>query len=88
MSNHHVALSHHFESFAREQVKLGHYHSVSDVVGAGLRLLEEHEQSNALKLEALKLSIAAGIEGGAVHNSDQVFERLQEKYRLQKASNT
>lgn len=38
-----ITLSPHFESFIAEQIKSGRYSSVSDVVRAGLRILENTE---------------------------------------------
>ena len=38
-----ISLGDHFASFVDAQVQSGRYGSVSDVVRAGLRLLEEHE---------------------------------------------
>ena len=38
-----VALSPHFETFVRDQVESGRYNNVSEVVRAGLRLLEDAE---------------------------------------------
>lgn len=45
-----VSLGDHFMSFINERVKSGRYNSASDVVRAGLRLLEEHES----KVEAVR----------------------------------
>lgn len=56
-----VALSPHFETFIRQQVDSGRFNNVSEVVRAGLRLLEEREAEQAAKLQALRdLSAAPG----------------------------
>ncbi len=50
-----VSLSDHFAGFVNQQVESGRYGSVSDVVRAGLRLLEDREaQYEALRAELLK----------------------------------
>jgi antitoxin ParD1/3/4 len=61
-----VSLGEHFASFADEQVARGRYGSVSDVVRAGLRLLEEHE----MKVEALRAALLEGEHSGAVQPFD------------------
>ena len=38
-----IDLGRHFESFVRDQLASGRFQSASDVVRAGLRLLEDHE---------------------------------------------
>lgn len=55
-----VTLGDHFSGFVSEQVETGRYGSVSDVVRAGLRLLEEHET----KVQALQAALIAGEESG------------------------
>ena len=76
-----VALSDHFENFVREQVKSGRFNNVSEVVRAGLRLLEQQEQRNQLELEALRAGIAAGLASGTAKPAEAVFQRLEAKYR-------
>jgi antitoxin ParD1/3/4 len=75
-----VALSPHFESFVKEQVNTGRFNNVSEVVRAGLRLLEDQEQAQAQKLQELRAAIQAGAASGSGIPADEVFARLEEKY--------
>ncbi|WP_437559095.1 type II toxin-antitoxin system ParD family antitoxin [Acidithiobacillus sulfuriphilus] len=78
-----VALGNHFEAFIREQVQSGRFNNVSEVIRAGLRLLEEQEQRRQLDLEALRTEIAAGQASGVTKSADEVFDRLEAKYAAQ-----
>jgi antitoxin ParD1/3/4 len=53
-------LGQHFESFIREQLEAGRYSSISAVIRAGLRLLEESEA----RLTALRAMLKEGEESG------------------------
>jgi len=55
-----VSLGDHFAGFIDEKVKEGRYGSASEVIRAGLRLLEEEEA----KLERLRAEIAKGEASG------------------------
>lgn len=55
-----VSLGEHFTSFINERVQSGRYNSASDVVRAGLRLLEEHET----KVESLRNALIQGEQSG------------------------
>ncbi len=59
-----VALSSHFETYVRNQVESGRYNNASEVVRAGLRLLEDQQKQSELRLEAMKAAIAAGVASG------------------------
>lgn len=78
-----VALSPHFESFVRDQVESGRYNNVSEVVRAGLRLLEDTERQKEAQLRALKVELEAGKSSGPTQNAEPVFERLKSKYAKQ-----
>ena len=78
-----VALSLHFESFIQEQVKSGRYNNASEVVRAGLRLLEDQHASARLQQEKLRAAIAAGLASGPGKSADAVFDRLETKYAKQ-----
>jgi len=55
-----VALGEHFSSFVQQQIADGRYCNASEVVRAGLRLLEEHEA----KHRALQAAIRDGLGSG------------------------
>jgi antitoxin ParD1/3/4 len=55
-----VSLGDHFEEFIAKQVDSGRYGSASEVVRAGLRLLETNES----KLEVLRNALIAGERSG------------------------
>jgi antitoxin ParD1/3/4 len=55
-----ISLGDHFETFVDNSVTAGRFKNASEVIRAGLRLLEEYES----KIVALKKAINAGIESG------------------------
>ncbi len=76
-----VALSPHFESFIQKQVKSGRYNNASEVVRAGLRLLEDQYANAKMHHEEMRAAIAAGLASGPRRSADEVFDRLEAKYR-------
>ncbi len=75
------ALGDRFEHFIETQVKSGRYNNASEVVRAGLRLLEDREKPPALTLDDLRSLIHDGIESGPGKPTKAVLDRLEEKYR-------
>jgi antitoxin ParD1/3/4 len=69
-----VSLGDHFAGFVERQLAQGRYGSASEVVRAGLRLLEENE----VKLEALRAALIEGEQSGPARPFDRTafFERM------------
>ncbi|VAW75523.1 ParD protein (antitoxin to ParE) [hydrothermal vent metagenome] len=64
-----ITLGSHFDELISERVKNGRYGSASEVVRAGLRLLE----TNETKLEALRAMLAEGEKSGF---ADYSYEKM------------
>ena len=60
-----VSLGDHFTGFIDKRIASGRYSSASDVIRAGLRLLEEHEAG----VEALRAAVIEGERSGAAVRS-------------------
>jgi len=73
-----ISLGEHFTSFIASQVQDGRYGSASDVVRAGLRLLEEHET----KVQALRQALIDGENSGApvAFDSDAFLNEMRTKH--------
>ena len=61
-----ISLGNHFESFIETTVSNGRFSNASEVVRAGLRLLEEEET----RLIRLRNAIREGIESGRANDFD------------------
>lgn len=66
MKNTSISLGHYFDEFVSSQVSTGRYKNVSEVIRAGLRLLENEEN----KVVALRNAIQEGIDSGIAHDFD------------------
>lgn len=66
MKNTSVSLGNYFDQFVSSQVSAGRYKNVSEVIRAGLRLLEDEES----KVMALKKAIQEGLNSPRVENFD------------------
>ena len=64
-----VTIGNHFEDFIAEQLKEGRYGSASEIVRAGLRLLEEQES----RIRQLRAALIEGEDSGFVEYSLQEF---------------
>ncbi|WP_374788957.1 type II toxin-antitoxin system ParD family antitoxin [Brucella oryzae] len=75
-----VSLGDHFVNFIDSQVRGGRYGSASDVVRAGLRLLEEQET----RVKSLQEALIAGEESGQSKPLDLegFLQRMKTKHAL------
>lgn len=61
-----VALGTYFEDFIKAKISQGRYNNASEVIRAGLRLLEENEE----RIVALKAAINEGLDSGIADGFD------------------
>ena len=50
---------------------------------AGLRLLEDEQNKLQIQNEAMRAAIKAGLNSGVSISAEEVFERLESKYKKQ-----
>jgi antitoxin ParD1/3/4 len=82
-----VALSPHYEDFIKRQIESGRYNNASEVVRAGLRMLEDYEASRErwlkeeipARLREIDADPSIGIP------AEQVFDELKARHRARLA---
>ena len=79
-----ISLTPELEKFVQNKVASGRYHSASEVIRAGLRLLEEQEQLREVKLTALREEIQKGLASGQSIPGEKIFQELREKAKQRK----
>lgn len=72
-----ISLGNHFEEFVQTKIGEGRYTNASEVIRAGLRLLEEEEQ----KFYALQKAIQDGIDSGIAEDFDPKMHLKELKKR-------
>ena len=77
MKNTSISLGNYFDQFVTSQVAAGRYKNVSEVIRAGLRLLEDEET----KVIALRAAIQKGLDSSLVENFDfkENFEKIKRR---------
>ncbi len=76
-----ISLGDYFDQFVQSRIKEGRFKNVSEVIRAGLRLLEEEEN----KISALRSAVQDGIDSGIAHDFDP--QKHLESLKAKKRSN-
>lgn len=75
-----ISLGNYFDEFVKNRLQTGRFKNVSEVIRAGLRLLEEEEN----KILAIKQSIEEGVDSGIAidFNSKNHLKELKSKRNI------
>jgi antitoxin ParD1/3/4 len=74
MPTRNVSLSERFDRLIEAKIASGRYANASEVIRAGLSLLEQHEQEQELKLARLRRAVQAAIEADERGESEPVAD--------------
>jgi antitoxin ParD1/3/4 len=67
-----ISLTDHQQSFVKSLVKSGRYHGVSEVMRAGLRLLEEQEERRQAALKRIESAVQEGLDSGPAGDMESI----------------
>lgn len=73
-----ITLGNYFEEFVQGSINEGRFKNVSEVIRAGLRLLEQEEN----KVKVLKTAIQEGIDSGIAEDFDPEKHLLELKAKI------
>ena len=80
------ALGDRFEQFIDEQVASGRYNNASEVVRAGLRLLEEREGYFGYTVDELRALVKEGQESGGAIPVEEAFAHVRDVLAKKRAA--
>lgn len=82
-----ISLTSQLEKVVREKVASGLYNSPSEVVGEALRLLDDHDRLQQIKLERLRNDILAGLDSGesAPLDIEEIKAEARKRRRLEQS---
>lgn len=81
-----VALGSHFEEFIKRQLESGRFNNVSEVIRAGLRLLEDEEKLREIRRSELKAAIQEGLDSGDAGPIEDVIAKHRARRGARKGS--
>lgn len=87
-----ISLTPELEAYIHQKVKSGMYHSSSEVIREGLRLLKEQDTLQEIRLEALRTEVRKGIEQlergeyTVYHSGEEVAQKIKAEGRKRLAT--
>ncbi len=84
-----ISLTEELEELVRRKVESGRYTSASEVVRAGLRLLEQEDELRETRLAAVRAEVQAGIdqaERGELVDGEEAMARVKKRAAAKKRS--
>ena len=81
-----VALGNHFEEFVKKQLDSGRFNNISEIVRAGLRLLEDEEKLREIRHKELKAAIQEGIDSEDAGSIEEVVAKNRARRGVRKGS--
>lgn len=81
-----VALGEHFENFVKRQLDSGRFNNVSEIIRAGLRLLEDEEKLRELRFTELRAAIQEGVDSEDAGTIEEVVARNRVRRQARKGS--
>lgn len=73
-----ISLTDHQQAFVSELVASGRYHGVSEVMRAGLRLLEETEELRRAALRRVEAAVQEGLDSGPASEMESIATIIAE----------
>jgi antitoxin ParD1/3/4 len=84
-----ISLTEELEELVQRKVESGRYTSASEVVRAGLRLLEQEDELRETRLAAVRAEVQAGIdqaERGELVDGEEAIARVKKRAAAKKRS--
>ena len=82
-----ISLTEELEDLVRRRVESGHYGSATEVIYAGLRLLEREEKNRETRIAAMRAKVEEGIaqaERGELLDGEEAVARVKRRAAAKK----
>ncbi len=82
-----ISLTDHQQTFVAKLVASGRFHGVSEVMRAGLRLLEEREERRQALLKRIEAAVQEGLDSGPAVEMEEIEDILAQAKAELKSTN-